>query len=250
MKLPDDTVMAYVDNELDAASRAEVEAALAADPEVRAQVEAQIDLRARLRARFDPVLSEPVPERLLQAVRQSPAASAGTADLVSAREAKQAKLKARRSLTLPQFAAIAASLFLGVLIGQRVLQSPGENAFVNREGSLVASGPLDEALTRQLASNQSDAAPVRIGLTYRDESGDFCRTFVMSQDAALTGIACRSGNAWRVEMLTQSEAAVAGTYRTAGGDLPESIRRAVEASIRGEALDADAERVAQSRGWR
>ena len=58
-------------------------------------------------------------------------------------------------------------------------------------------------------------------------------------------------SAWdAIEMLTQSETAVAGTYRTAGGDLPESIRRAVETSIRGEALDSDAERVAQSRGWR
>ena len=72
MRLPDETVTAYVDDELDAASRAEVEAAMAADPEIRAQLEAQIDLRARLRATFDPVLTEPVPERLLQAVRQLP----------------------------------------------------------------------------------------------------------------------------------------------------------------------------------
>jgi hypothetical protein len=250
VNLPDETVMAYVDDELDAASRAEVEAALAADPEVRTQVQAQIDLRARLRATFDPVLSEPVPERLLQAVRQSHAPSGGVADLASARELKRAGPQARRSFALPQFAAIAASLFLGVLIGQRILQSPGENAFVSREGRLIASGPLDEALTRQLASNQSTAAPVRIGLTYRNDSGDFCRTFAMSQDATLAGIACRSANAWRVEMLTQSETADAGTYRTAGGELPESIRRAVEASIRGEPLDADAERVAQGKGWR
>ena len=70
MKLPDETVMAYVDDELDAASRARVEAAMAADPEVRAQFKTQIELRARLRASFDPVLSEPVPERLLQTLGQ------------------------------------------------------------------------------------------------------------------------------------------------------------------------------------
>lgn len=66
MKLPDETVMAYVDDELDVESRARFEAAMAADPEIRAQLKTQIELRARLRASFDPVLSEPVPERLLQ----------------------------------------------------------------------------------------------------------------------------------------------------------------------------------------
>lgn len=251
MKLPDETVMAYVDDELDAASRAKVEAAMAADPEVRAQLQEQIDLRARLRATFDPVLAEPVPERLLQAVQQPPAArSAGIADLSSTRETKQAMLKTRRSWSLPQFAAVAASLFLGVLIGQRALQSSRDNAFVNRDGQLVANGPLDEALTRQLASKQSSATPVRIGLTYRNDSGVFCRTFVLSEDSAIAGLACRSGDAWRVEMLTQAEPAEAGVYRTAGGELPEAIRRAVETSMRGEALDAEAERAAQSSGWR
>ena len=112
----------------------------------------------------------------------------------------------------------------------------------------MASGPLDEALTRQLASNQPDAAPVHIGLTYRNDSGAFCRTFVLGQRAA--GIACRSGDAWRVEMLTRTEPADAGTYRTAASELPEAVRQTVETHIRGEPLDAEAERAAQSSGWR
>jgi len=250
MKLPDETVMAYVDEELDAASRAKVDAAMAADPEVRAQLEAQIDLRARLRASFDPVLSEPVPERLLKAVGRPHVPSAKVADLSSVRATKQERLEARRSWSLPQFAAVAASLIIGVLIGQRALHSPREDAFATRDGQLVASGPLDEALTRQLASNQSDAAPVHIGLTYRNDSGAFCRTFVLSQGGAPAGIACRSGDAWRVEMLTQPGPADAGAYRTAASELPEAIRRAVETGISGEPLDAEAERVAQASGWR
>ena len=185
MKLPDETVMAYVDDELDAEARARVEAAMAADPEVRAQLQAQIDLRARLRASFDPVLSEPVPERLLQALGQPPAApSARITDLASVRATKQESLQARRRWSLPQFAAIAASLIIGVLIGQRILNSARENVLASREGQLVASGLLDEALTRQLASNQPDTAPVHIGLTYRDDSGAFCRTFALIQDSA------------------------------------------------------------------
>ena len=59
----------------------------------------------------------------------------------------------------------------------------------------MASGLLDEALTRQLASNQSDTAPVHIGLTYRDESGAFCRTFTLIQDSATPAL--RAGPAMR-----------------------------------------------------
>ena len=169
MKLPDETVMAYVDDELDAASRARVEAAMTADPEIRAQLKTQIELRARLRASFDPVLSEPVPERLLQTLGQkSTVPSAGITDLATLRATKQERLQARRRWSLPQFAAVAASLIIGVLIGQRTLNSARQNVLESREGQLVASALLDEALTRQLASNQPDAAPVHIGLTYRD----------------------------------------------------------------------------------
>ena len=251
MKLPDETVMAYVDDELDAESRARVEAAMAADPEVRTQLQAQIDLRARLRASYDPVLSEPVPERLLQALGQPPSApSAGIADLAGVRATKQERLQAPRRWSLPQFAAIAASLIIGVLIGQRVLHSPREGAFATRDGQLVASGLLDEALTRQLAGTQSDTAPVHIGLTYRDDSGAFCRTFALTRGGTDAGIACRSGDAWRVETLTHAEPTDATTYRAAASELPEAIRRAVEANISGEPLDAEAEREAQRGGWR
>lgn len=249
MKLPDETVMAYVDDELDAASRAAVEAAMAADPEIRAQLATQIELRARVRASFDPVLSEPVPERLLQALGQKSTVPAGITDLADLRATKQERLRARRRWALPQFAAVAASLIIGVLIGQRTLNSARQNVLESREGQLVASALLDEALSGQLASNQPDKAPVHIGLTYRNVSGAFCRTFTLIQDSA-AGIACRSGDAWRVEMLTRTTPADAAAYRAAASELPEAVRRAVETSISGEPLDAEAERAAQSSRWR
>jgi len=249
MKLPDETVMAYVDDELDAAARAGLEAAMAADPEIRAQLATQIELRARLRASFDPVLSEPVPERLLQALGQKSTVPTGITDLADLRATKQERLRVRRHWALPQFAAVAASLIIGVLIGQRTLNSARQNVLESREGQLVASALLDEALSGQLASNQPDKAPVHIGLTYRNDSGAFCRTFTLIQDSA-AGIACRSGDAWRVEMLTRTTPADAAAYRAATSELPEAVRRAVETSISGEPLDAEAERAAQSSRWR
>ena len=251
MRLADETVMAYVDGELDAAARAEIEAAMAADAEVHSQVQAQLDLRSQLRATFDAVLAEPVPERLMQAVRRSPGSEPGKiVDLSSARASKEEKSRAHRRWSMPQLGAVAASLVVGLLVGRLFLSSPSEEDLAASDGQLVTGGGLDEALSQQLASSQSDTAPVHIGLTYRDRSGVLCRTFVLTRGRAIAGIACRSGDAWRVDTLTQVEAADAGAYRMAGSELPEPVRRAVEATISGEPLDIDAERAAQAAGWR
>ena len=56
---------AYVDEQLAPGRRAELEARLAADPEAAARVEAYRRQNQLLRAALDPVLSEPVPPRLM-----------------------------------------------------------------------------------------------------------------------------------------------------------------------------------------
>ena len=73
MNFSDETVMAYADGELDAASRAAVEAAMATDPQLAQRVARHRALRERLRAALRPVLDEPLPERLLEGVRGAPA---------------------------------------------------------------------------------------------------------------------------------------------------------------------------------
>ena len=257
MNLPDETVMAFVDGELNDAARAEVEAAMAADPSVRAQVEAQLALRKRLRASFDSVLAEPVPERLRQAARgDSRSARDDVADLAAARTAKQAEAAAKQSRqiaarrwSVPQFGAIAASLVIGVLLGQGLFRSSSENV-VTSDGSMVAGGALDDTLTHQLASTQGDSAPVQIGLTYKNNEGAYCRTFALREDAVTAGIACRAGEAWRIEMLEQLSATASATYRTAGAELPASVRQRVQSHIAGEALDATGESAARESGWR
>jgi anti-sigma factor RsiW len=55
---------AYVDAELSAARRAEVEAQLAADPEAAQRVRAYAEQKQALRKLFDPVLDEPLPASL------------------------------------------------------------------------------------------------------------------------------------------------------------------------------------------
>jgi len=70
MQKPNDEVLvAYVDGELEESERAEVEAWLEADAVLRERVAGLAESARLLRAAFDPVLHEPVPERLLAAAR-------------------------------------------------------------------------------------------------------------------------------------------------------------------------------------
>ena len=64
----DDDLHAYVDNRLDLERRREVEAFLSADREAAARVADWAEQNRRLSALFDPVLDEPIPERITTAI--------------------------------------------------------------------------------------------------------------------------------------------------------------------------------------
>ena len=77
---PDQTTLsAWLDGELDATTRAQVDAWLRDHPEEAAQVRLWAADRDALRARFDPVLDEPIPPALLQAVQQHTASASASA---------------------------------------------------------------------------------------------------------------------------------------------------------------------------
>ena len=66
-----DDLMAYVDGQLDAERRRQVEALIASDPLTAERIAGMRTQRQALRAHYDPVLSEPIPLRLLTVRRQT-----------------------------------------------------------------------------------------------------------------------------------------------------------------------------------
>ena len=278
MTIPDEKLMAYADGELDAAQRAEVEAAMAADAEVARRVEQHRALRKQLNTTFDRVLLETVPDRLVAAARSASAKDAGSAarpgsstskrpatvtDLrrvraARAAEAAEAAAAARRSgspkrpWTWVEWGAMAASLAGGAIIAVLVMKSPAVERIGTRGGQLVAQSDLAQALNHQLASDQSDSAPVQIGVSFRTKGGEYCRTFVVRNRTPLGGMACKKGDAWNVQVLANSEGGRggAGTYRTAGAELPAAVMGAVQGRIEGEAFDAEEEAAARDRNWK
>ena len=64
MKVTENELQAYVDDRLEPAAQREVETHLAEHPEDAARVQAYREQNAAFRAAFDPVLNEPLPDRL------------------------------------------------------------------------------------------------------------------------------------------------------------------------------------------
>jgi hypothetical protein len=252
MKVSDEILMAYVDGEVDDQTRAAVETAMQADANVAQRVARQQALRQQLRGEFDGVLHEPVPERLTRTARTAPVASptSSVTDLSRARNEKRDRTPRRWSL--PQWSAMAASLVLGVFVGQAILRSPASSPIVARDGRLVAQDSLAEALSNQLASDQAAKAPVQVGLSFRSKTGEFCRTFVWREGDGLAGLACREGEIWQIETAVPNETLAAGngSYQMAGAELPLAVLQAVEGRIDGEPLDASGEAAARQKGWR
>jgi hypothetical protein len=243
MTFSDDRLMAYVDRELDPASTAEIDAAIARDPELAARVERQRKLRVAVHAAFEPILQEPMPKRLLDAASGTAPVSSGS--------------RASRRWTWFEWSAMAASVVLGVLIGGALIGDlrrapaidPSTNLAAER-GHVVARGRLALALSEQLASTQKPDASVRIGLTFLSKGGEYCRTFTLEKGAA-AGLACSSAGEWRIPLIVQADrTGPSGDYRTAAAQLPPAVLRAVDERIQGSSLDAEAERAAQQRGWK
>jgi hypothetical protein len=245
MTFSDETLMSYADGELDAETCVALEAAMAGDPELAQRIARARALRARVHAAFAPVLTEPVPERLLELARAAPA-QPPVGNVVALPQ------RARARWSLPQWSAMAASLVVGVLLGPLLLRpQPPQPTLETSGGRVLARGALSQALSQQLASAQVAGAPVAIGVSFRDRSGDYCRTFVLREAQPLAGLACREGAAWQVVALAESEVpnAAGGGYRQAGSALPPAVAGTVQERIAGEPLDAAAEAAARARAW-
>ena len=244
MTFSEETLMAYADNELDAQTRSAVEAAIASDPEIARRVAQHKALRGKLRVVFDKVLDEPTPQRLVDTARGVPAVR---------REGNVIPLRRKNNTRRiwPQWAAIAATLILGVIIGQALLSHGlGAGPVIARNGQLLANGVLDHDLSNQL-SGQTEQTPVHIGVTFINASGAYCRTFTFQDSAALAGLACRKDENWHVQVLAQTTLQSQGSaaMRQATSEIPKTVLEAADAIRFGDPLDAHAEAAAREEDW-
>jgi hypothetical protein len=262
MTVPDEELFAFVDGELPPEAMARIEAALQTDPQLALRVETQRALR-RLLAGAHAGALEPPPERLTAAVTgaEPPKASVRPAEVIAFPGAK-AKEKARtREPKLPKppkttngggrrawpWMAMAACLVAGLFVGRVAIPTLPSLSGVD-PAAPMATGPLAQALSRQ-TSGVGDG-PIRIGLSFKDQGGLYCRTFQTAGAAPVSGVACREPMAWRLRVVSAAAPAAKTAYRTASSETPPAVLAAVDAMIAGPPLDAAGEAKAKAAGWK
>lgn len=223
------TVAAFVDGELDDLTARRIAREAETDAALAAEIARHRGLKARLAAHYAPIAEEAIPERL----RSLLAADAVDTSLAGRRDIGRTRFSA------VHWGAIAASLVLGLTIGLRPWMPAADVA--TDKGTLVAAGQLASALDTQLASNQPGDAAVRIGLSFEDRTGRYCRSF---ESRSLGGIGCREDDRWQLERVVRGQPGSA--YRQASsGDLAA----AAAAMMKHDVLDAAGERAARDSGW-
>ena len=242
--IDDARLIAYVDGELDARGRAEVEAALAADPLLAARLARHRELKIRLARTFDPVALEAVPERL----RAAAGASSGPDNVVRLADRRTPpRVKTVRPFKWPAWSPIAASLAVGVIAGYALSHQDAGPLSARSDGVLAVQGDLARALD---SDPTGEAGPIRVGLSFRT-AANYCRAFQMDA-RRLAGVACKEGPGW-VARMTTTTAPVAGpqpAYRTAASALPPAVLTAVGQMMVGQSLDRAGEDRARAKGWR
>ena len=233
----DETFFAWLDGELDGHEAARGEAEVAADPRLSAMAAEHRAMQASLKGAFDEVIAAPMPERLAAAARTPP-----QAQVIDFAEARKKRDRAWPSVA--QWSAMAATLAIGVLIGNLAPQARQASPVEVQGGKIYAASALNEALSTQLAS--APRGDLRIGVTYRDQSGAVCRSFT---DPSSSGLACREGKGWRVRGLFAAPEGQGGSYRMAAGMDP-NLAALVDSTMAGEPFDAAQEKAARDKGWR
>ena len=229
MTVSPEQLAAYADGELDEITAAHVRRAIEDNPALAQELAKLSELRSMLAARFDPILAEPVPERLHQPIK----GAAKVVNLADVRSARQ-KLWQRPQFRLGAGAAIAASLVVAVLVGGRGGTPQG---YADRQ--LAAA--LDTSLSGETAPDGT-----RMLLSFRDSTGAACRGYAA---AANSGIACHDDHGWKLKALGAAGKQQTTQYQQAGSP-DAAIMAAAQDMAAGPAFDTAAEDAARKAGWR
>jgi len=249
MSFSDDILMAFANGELDEATRRQVELAIHRDPLIAEKVRRHRALRAKVDEAFSTSLDEEVPQRLHAGAR-----SGKVVHLDSVRPLKVAPPPApvpKPRWSWPQWGALAATLVVGVLAGSLGYKSADDAATLAAvevdSGVLMAEGKLAAALNLQLASSGTERGGMKVGISFIARSGAYCRSFSMPK---LVGLACQQENGWIIPILVKDEPITGALNRQGELAMPSAVLAAIDERIVGRALDAEAEKLAQQRGWK
>lgn len=273
--LPDETLMAYVDDLLDDTERTRVETMLAEDPALAARLEPFIITRDALPILFSEAVPAILPDRLVATVLTAPIGATPSAQ--ATRQHLLARLRDALFPSLPLLtggmalaASVAAFTAGGFLLGRISAASPPPASLIEASANgdqVMATGQLHLALetTPSGGALEQGLTSVRPVLTFRDSTGRYCREYRTAHSGhdETTGFACRqSGGGWSVafhapvtdgtsgETDTASGAPRGDTFTPASGESNTALDRAIDKVIaRNSVIDGKDEAGLIASGW-
>lgn len=247
----DETIMSYVDGELDEATSGEIEAALASDAELSARVELFAQTRLTAQNALRPILDEPMPDSLKASVEamvesaRRPAPSQGASSHAEA--ARRGLVPANDWWRLAAAACIAGVLGLA---GGYMAGGPMADDRTGSPGLRIADADPDALSTalRTTPSGEERTLPgsaehFRVIASFHDHQQSLCREFEldMADKSRLTAVACDDNGRWHVRFAVNTPDATAGYAPASSTEALEAYLTAIQA---GAALSADEERQA------
>jgi anti-sigma factor RsiW len=181
-ELNDERLIAYLDGELDAAERNEVAAWLDREPAAAARASALVESARRLRSALGEAAREPVPERLIAAVRGVPAQGMGLRIVPFARRPRDARAAPQR---LWRVLVPAAAALFGIIVG-------GGGAYFGA-GMTARGGSAPQPALEAAANN-----------LWLDTAAGYFKLFVSAGDNALVDVPATGDVRAALQKISQS----------------------------------------------
>jgi hypothetical protein len=245
--ISDEALMMFADGTLDEATMEDLARAIEADPALEQRLAGFFATRDALKGAFSGVMNQKPPERLVSTIMAGPGAT-----VVPFQPRAAQPQPARRTGWVPMamaagLAGFAAGL-AGFLAGQNAA-GPGSAvaALAAAQGTGLAA--LGAARDGEKVAFGADLAGSITG-SYRMGNRRICRTLSVEHarsGSAAEGVACQSGDGWRIEMALPRDGA-SQAFRPATGTGP--IDALLEAGGAGPALAASEVEALIGRQWR
>jgi hypothetical protein len=250
--ITDELLVAYVDDELDAAQRAMVCSVLDSNPALCRRADEMRLARDLLREAFPLRPDARIPEPIDAAANRLAEACARRSSHRRPAPRFQKRWKYATAAGFALCVAVAAS-YLAWRVGSE--RTPQPVTALTRIGPDTAlHGVLESAPSAEVINVPAEDAAVRAVLTFRAKDGRFCREFeiLAGSGGGSTGIACREHGEWRAEvMLSAAAAPPDSNYYTPAGQSDEpAVAEVAERLIQGDPLSAQEEASLLASGWR
>jgi hypothetical protein len=251
LDITDELLVAYVDDELDAAQRNLVSSVLASNPALCRRADDMRLARDLLREGFPLRPDASVPANIEAAANRL--AEACVPRSAQPREKSRFRGRWKYAFAAGLLLCVGVSgTYLAWLTGGESTERP-VTALMQITPGMPLHGVLESTPSAEVINVPSEDAAMRAVLTFQAKDGRFCREFeVLARSGSSTGIACREQGEWRAEVLMSSAAAPPNSnyYTPASQSDDPAVAEVVDRLIQGDPLSAQEEADALANGWR